>query len=122
MSENRSLAALEILAPLSAALPDRYMLGAADIPNSAAVEVLDESRLPANWLSLDSREQEFTRRIGDEWVAQQGTAVLFVPSVIIGERNYVLNPAHRDFRRIAFAEPVPFQVDSRLARRRFWNS
>lgn len=114
MSENRALAVLEILVHLSASLPDRYVLGAAGIPDNVAVEVLDESGLPANWPTLDPREQEPTRRIGDEWVAQQRSVVLFVPSVILGERNYVLNPAHPDFQRIAFAEPVPFRFDMRL--------
>jgi RES domain-containing protein len=69
MSENRSLAVLEILVHLSASLPDRYVLGAAGIPDDVAVEVLDENGLPANWPTLDPREQEPTRRIGDEWVA-----------------------------------------------------
>jgi RES domain-containing protein len=73
-------------------------------------------RLPANWSTLDPREQEPTRRIGDEWVAQQRSAIFSVPSVILGERNYVLNPAHPDFGRIAFAEPVPFRFDMRLLR------
>lgn len=114
MSENRSLAVLEILVHLSASLPDRHVLGAADIPNEATLEMLDESRLPANWSTLDPREQEFTRRVGDEWVAQQRSVILSVPSVILGERNYVLNPAHPDFGRIAFAEPVPFRFDVRL--------
>src|SRR5215472_11550283 len=49
MSENRSLAVLEILVRLSALLPDRYVLGAADIPDDDALEILDENRLPANW-------------------------------------------------------------------------
>jgi RES domain-containing protein len=114
MSENRSLAVLEILVHLSASLPDRYVLGAAGIPDDIAVEILDESRLPVNWSTLDPREQEATRRIGDEWVAQQRLVISSVPSVILGERNYVLNPVHPDFRRIAFADPVPFQFDIRL--------
>lgn len=117
MSENRSLAVLEILVHLSAALPDRYILGAADIPDNATVEILDDTRLPANWSTLDPRDQELTRRIGDEWVEQQRSAVLSVPSVILGERNYVLNPAHPDFRQITFAEPVAFRLDSRLLNR-----
>jgi RES domain-containing protein len=114
MSENRSLAVLEILVHLSASLPDRYVLGIADIPDDAAVESLDEGRMPANWFTLDPREQGLTRGIGDEWVSQQRSAILSVPSVILGERNYVLNPAHPDFGRIAFAEPVPFHLDLRL--------
>jgi RES domain-containing protein len=114
MSENRSLAVLEILVHLSASLPDRFVLGAAEIPNDLPVEVLDESRLPANWATLDPREQDASKRIGDEWVAQQRSVALSVPSVVIGERNYVLNPAHPDFQRIGFVDPVPFQLDVRL--------
>jgi RES domain-containing protein len=114
MSENRSLAVLEILVHLAASLPDRYVLGVAEIPDATAVEILDETRLSPDWSTLDPRAQELTRRIGDEWVAQQRSAVLSVPSVILGERNYVLNPAHPDFHRIAFAEPLPFQFDARL--------
>jgi RES domain-containing protein len=114
MSENRSLAVLEILVHLAASLPDRYVLGAADIPDAADVEFLDDTRLPADWSTLDPREQELTRRIGDKWVAEQRSAVLSIPSVILGERNYVLNPAHPDFHRITFAEPSPFQFDRRL--------
>lgn len=114
MSENRSLAVLEILVHMAASLPDRYVLGTAEIPDAVYVEILDDTRLPADWSILDPRAQEFTRRIGDQWVAEQRSAVLSVPSVILGERNDVLNPAHPDFRRVAFAEPAPFQFDRRL--------
>lgn len=114
MSENRSLAVLEILVHLSTLIPDRFVLGMADISADTSLEVLDESRLPASWSTLDARDQEPTRRIGDQWAVAQRSAILSVPSVILGERNYVLNPAHPDFRRIAFADPVPFQFDTRL--------
>ena len=83
-------------------------------PTIVAVDILGENQLPANWSTLDPREQESTRRIGDEWVAQQRSVILSVPSVVLGERNYVLNPARPDFRRIAFAEPIPFRFDMRL--------
>lgn len=52
--------------------------------------------------------------MGDEWVVQQRSMILTVPSVILGEWNYVLNPAHPDFQRITLAEPVPFRFDIRL--------
>lgn len=114
MSENRSLAVLEILVHLAASIPDRYVPGAADIPDDVAQEVVNEDRLPANWSTLAPRDQSTTRRIGDERVEAQRSAILAVPSVVVGERNYVLNPAHPDFVRIAFAGPVPFQFDIRL--------
>ena len=114
MSENRSLAVLEILVHLSTSIPDKYLLGTAEIPDDIPVEELSENKLSENWTTLNTREQVATRRIGDEWVEQRRSAILSVPSVIVGERNYVLNPAHPEFIRIAFADPVQFKLDIRL--------
>lgn len=94
MSENRSLAVLEVLVHVSASLPDRYLLGMADLPPGLPIEEVNDDRLPDNWATLDPSEQIATRRIGDQWVEARRTAILSVPSVVSGERNYVLNPAH----------------------------
>jgi RES domain-containing protein len=117
MSENRSLAVLEVLVHLSATLPDKYLLGAADIPGDVAIERIADEDLPEGWSTLSPREQVTTKRLGDAFVARQGSAVLSVPSVILGERNYVLNPAHSDFVRIEFAQPETFRLDLRLISR-----
>jgi len=42
--------------------------------------------------------------------------VLRVPSVIVFEANFVLNPEHPDFSRIHFFDPQPFRFDARLLR------
>jgi hypothetical protein len=53
--------------------------------------------------------------VGTDWVARNSTAVLAVPSAIIpAEMNYLINPAHRDFGRIAIGIPEPFAFDPRL--------
>ena len=114
MSENRSLAVLEVLVHLSAVFPDKYFLGSADVPDNMPVERIVDEDLPEAWPTLIPAEQVATRRIGDAWVESQRSAILSVPSVIVGERNYVLNPAHPEFARIAFAEPEPFRFDLRL--------
>ncbi|SPF33301.1 RES domain protein (fragment) [Candidatus Sulfopaludibacter sp. SbA4] len=108
------MAELEILVHLSSSLPDKYVLGAADIPDDIPVEKVNAAYLPENWATLNPREQLATRRIGDEWVEQRKSAVLAIPSVIVGELNYVLSPAHPDFGRISFAGLVPFRFDVRL--------
>jgi hypothetical protein len=46
MSENRSLAVLEILAHLSDVLPDKYVLGSADLPDYVSPEILPDKELP----------------------------------------------------------------------------
>ena len=117
MSENRSLAVLEVVVHLSGTLPDKYLLGAADIPEDVAIERIADEDLPEGWSTLSPGEQVTTKRLGDAFVARQGSAVLSVPSVILGERNYVLNPAHLDFARIEFAQPETFRFDLRLISR-----
>jgi RES domain-containing protein len=114
MSENRSLAVLEVLVHLSAVLPDKFLLGSADIPDNMPIERIVDEDLPEAWSTLIPAEQVATRRIGDAWVERRRSAILSVPSVIVGEWNYVLNPAHPDFARIAFGEPEPFRFDLRL--------
>ena len=42
------------------------------------------------------------------------SAVLALPSVITEETNYLLNPAHPDFRKITIGKPEPFAFDPRL--------
>jgi hypothetical protein len=66
MSENRSLAVLEILVHLSSVLPDKYVLGAADIPEDIPIETVNPDALPDSWMTLIPREQHSTKRIGDE--------------------------------------------------------
>jgi RES domain-containing protein len=56
-----------------------------------------------------------TRQLGDHWARSSRSAILAVPSVIIpDETNYVLNPAHPDFKRIVIGKPAPFTFDPRL--------
>ena len=114
MSENRSLAVLEILVHLSDVLPDKYLLGSADLPGDVLPEILTDGELPENWATLAVGEQNATRQIGDNWLNHRSSAVLSVPSVTSGERNFLLNPEHPQFRRINFRDPVPFRFDIRL--------
>ena len=71
MSENRSLAVLEVLVHLSGTLPDKYLLGAADIPDEVAIERIADEDLPVGWSALSPGEQVATRLLGDAWVARQ---------------------------------------------------
>lgn len=117
MSENRSLAVLEILVHLSDVLPDKYVLGSADLPDDVSPEVLIDRELPKNWATLIVGEQHSTRELGDDWLRRRSSVVLAVPSVTSGERNFLLNLEHPQFRRIDFHDPVPFRFDIRLLRK-----
>ena len=69
--------------------------------------------LPQYWNQYPSPLS--TATAGDEWVLSESSAVLEVPSAVIPiETNYLINPSHGDFRKIAIGKPEPFEFDSRL--------
>ena len=54
-------------------------------------------------------------QMGTHWAQQLRGAILQVPSVIIPqEYNLILNPSHKDFRRLAIGPAEPFAFDPRL--------
>jgi RES domain-containing protein len=80
--------------------------------DEALVETFATSDLPADW--NEEPPPPSTAEIGDRWVKESRSAVLELPSVIIpAEPNYLLNPAHSDFKRIRIGKPTPFSFDPR---------
>lgn len=104
VTESRALALLEVLAGIRSMRPSSaYVL----IPvhfDEAVIRARDLNQLPDEW--NQSPPQPSVQRIGD-WVSQQQSVILEVPSVIVpGEHNYLLNPAHPDFGRIEIGAPA----------------
>lgn len=116
LSEHQSLAVLEVFIHTQPLSPrDPCVLIAAEW-DGALTERLSGRELPANWRMLPSEAE--TAAVGDRWVQEARSAVLAIPSAIVpGETNYLLNPAHRDFRRIKIHKPTPFIFDPRLLQR-----
>jgi RES domain-containing protein len=116
-SESRSLAMLEIAVHLNIHenLPnDRYLLEI-DIPDNIQIlEVMLED-LPENW---DAKPPTLeTQTIGDDFVYGNDAAVLKVPSAIIPEEfNYLINPNHKDAKRIKVLNKRKLEFDERLGR------
>ena len=77
------------------------------------IKLAELVRNSAEWTKVIN--YPYTQAIGDKWLAERETAVLKVPSAIIDlEYNYLLNPAHPDFKQIKIAAIKPFRFDSRL--------
>jgi RES domain-containing protein len=112
---SQSLAMLEMLVqdePLRA----RYVMIPATLPKGLMIERIDAGQLPQDWRQLVAREQLQT--LGNEWAKRLSSAVLAVPSAVIpSETNYLLNPLHPAFGKIAIGEPQPFITDLRLIKR-----
>jgi RES domain-containing protein len=109
-----ALSALEILASRSV-LADDYVSVRVDIADDVSISVFSEEDLPPDWWI--NPHPESSRAFGSNWAKSLASAVMSVPSSLVrSERNYILNPAHADFARIVFAEPVPFGFEERLRR------
>ena len=111
-SATLSLAALETLVHLNPPVAFKYVAIPIEF-DEALVETFATSDLPADW--NEEPPPPSTAEIGDRWVKESRSAVLELPSVIIpAEPNYLLNPAHSDFKRIRIGKPTPFSFDPRL--------
>ncbi len=78
--------------------------------------VEDIGKLPKNWQA--SPPPPAIQRIGDDWIKQNSSVVLRVPSVIIPlESNYLINPLHKDFSEISLGNLQNFTFDERLVKK-----
>ncbi len=111
-SATRSLAALEILVHLNPPMRFRYSIRRIEF-EERLVERFTMAALPSDWRMEPPTPS--TRRIGDDWARSLRSAILAVPSIIIpDETNYLLNPAHPDFKKNTIGPPVRFTFDDRL--------
>jgi RES domain-containing protein len=111
-----SLAAWETRAHFArgSALPWNRFLVRIDVPDSvwAARTVLGRP-LAVGWDALP--EGLVSRNLGSAWLKRGATALLTVPSVIIGEEdNVLINPAHPDHASITSIKVRRFVYDHRV--------
>jgi RES domain-containing protein len=108
----QSLAALESLVHLNPPVRFTYVAIRAKF-DLALIETVPLSALPRAWRVEPPPPS--TKALGDRWVREARSAVLALPSVIIpAELNYLLNPAHPDFKKISIGQPARFKFDPRL--------
>ena len=113
-SGSLALAAMEVLAHLESTrvLSRRYCFIQVDIPEEVCM-TLPARRLRKGWDADPSPDA--ARETGDAWLDALESAVLAVPSALVRqELNYLLNPAHPDFRKIKVRRAQPFAFSPRL--------
>lgn len=113
-SGSLALAALEMFVNLDPQdMPQDLVSIAVTIPDGVQTESVAIGDLPAGWERAPA--PEYLQLLGADWVRRRNTAVLSVPSAVIpSERNFLLNPAHRDFKRIKTGKPEAFRFDPRV--------
>ena len=113
-SGSLSLAALELFVHVDIDIaPAGLVAVPVEIPDSLKVESIDPAELPKNWRAYPGPEA--LKDLGTAWVSKSSSAILAVTSAVIpNEQNYLLNPKHRDMRRIRIQHAIPFQFDARM--------
>lgn len=84
-----------------------------DIPDHLAHTTIHLDELTTNWYHFENIP--VTQFLGNEWIKNEQTAILKVPSSIIHQEfNYLLNPKHLDFKAIKLLKVEPFIFDERI--------
>lgn len=117
-SEHQSLAMLEYFVHLDKDdPPDDLVLAIAEIPDAVTRATITVRELPANWRAPLAPAK--LARFGDEFAQRQDHCVLLVPSVLAPhENNWLINPEHRDYKRIIIRGLEPLSYDQRMFRLR----
>jgi RES domain-containing protein len=113
-AQSRALAALEFYVNRSQTT-DLVNLGLTSIllPEDASTRHIDLETLPEGWNSFPVPDE--TVEIGTAWAVSGETLVLCVPSAVMPrERNYIINPGHKDAARVTVAGVEDYAFDQRF--------
>lgn len=109
-----ALALVEVMVHMhDRSVPPDFSYVRASIPDSVSREQLEINDLPLNWSMWPHPDS--TRVIGDQWLAEQSSCLLLVPSAVTNvDYNCLINPRHPDFASIIVESPQLLEFDHRL--------
>jgi len=113
-ASSRSLACLEnVVHRDKLGLTKAFNLMTIECPDGIKIKTISLADLPTNWADYDQMPQ--TQKTGANWVRENASAILQVPSTIVeDEVNYLLNPEHPDFKLIRIIKTQTFVFDGRI--------
>lgn len=113
-SASRALCMVEIMVHIPAGItPKDFYLVSITIPDTVPIITIAPKNLPENWNKNPIPSS--TQKIGNAFIAGQEALILKVPSAVVkGEWNYLINPLHKDFKRVKITATEPFGFDGRL--------
>lgn len=111
-SEHISLSALEMLVHnhfQDFAIPLSVL--SIQLPEPTIVKEIKNNKLKKDWQEDDS----YTKFIGNEFIKSESDLFLKVPSAVItAENNVLINPLHKDFKKVKIVEHKFFKTDKRF--------
>lgn len=86
-------------------VPASFRLGIYEIPDTFSIHRLSDASLPQDWAGFPYPVS--TQTLGGDWLDENKTAGLVVPSAAVPqglEKVMVINPLHKDCRKIKLVE------------------
>ena len=111
-SESISLSLLEVLAH-AVQYDDlkKSFLMTLSVPDDASVYKIPVAKLDSLWIT----DTDYTKFIGDAFLRDNKYLLLQVPSAVVKtEFNYIINPLHKNFKKLKLVSSKLFEFDSRL--------
>ena len=107
-----SLALLESVVHISNIVVASYCMICLSVPEDKIVSI-PASGLPANWFV--NPPPDILKKVGDDFISSNEFLALEIPSAIMPEENnYLLNPGHPDFKKIAIVYTRNIPIDERF--------
>lgn len=112
-SESRALAMLEYTVNINIEdIPRRLSISTFEIPDKSIYKV-PASQLPGDWMTspIPSSSKDF----GTAFLQKTAHLILQFPSAVIpAERNFIINPLHKNFSKISIVSVEDFVYDIRV--------
>ena len=81
------------------------------LPSESPINDIKISKLKTYWQD----DISYTKFIGNEFIKSNTNLILKVPSaVVIEENNFLINPLHKDFKKVKITEVKTFRTDKRF--------
>lgn len=115
-ADSRALCTAEIAVHTPVGIiPKDYKLVTIEIPDDVDYKKINAMSLPDNWKKFP--HSHITQEIGDKFISENKDLCLKVPSAVVqGDFNILINPNHRDFKKIKIINIERFDFDERLFR------
>lgn len=113
-AESRALAMAEVAVHVTiATLPKDFVILTIDVPDEITIKKIDFKDLDKNWNAMLPNSK--TKKIGDLFIDDLEFCILKVPSAVVkGDFNYLINPHHKDFKKLKIVDVSDFPFDKRM--------
>ena len=89
---------------------DQYLLHI-ELPDDKEIAEISYKKIKKNW----HEETEYTQWLGDQFLQNNQSLILKVPSAIVPqESNFLLNPLHSGFKKVKIISSELLELDKRL--------